>query len=124
MARLNKVCPQLPAADVNEAARWYRDKLGFTINRIYPEHGFAIVRRRDDIEIHFWTCKERRIAEHTSAYFRVDDINALHATLADANDGGRLSEVADRAWGMREFYVWDPDGNLLKFGVPTPAAAE
>jgi len=25
---------------------------------------------------------------------------------------------------MREFYVWDPDGNLLKFGVPTPAAAE
>src|SRR5438445_10001359 len=72
MARLNKVCPQLPAADVSEAARWYRDKLGFTINRFYPEHGFAIV-RRDDIEIHFWTCKERRIAEHTSAYFRVDD---------------------------------------------------
>ena len=123
MARLNKVCPQLPAADVNEAARWYRDKLGFTINRFYPEHGFAIV-RRDDIEIHFWTCKERRIAEHTSAYFRVDDIDALHATLAGANDGGRLSEVADRAWGMREFYVTDPDGNLLKFGVPAPAAAE
>jgi len=44
--------------------------------------------------------------------------------LAAANDGGRLSEVADRTWGMREFYVWDPDGNLLKFGVPTPAAAE
>src|SRR5262245_35633348 len=62
MARLNKVCPQLPAVDVSEAARWYRDKLGFTINRFYPEHGFAIV-SRDDIEIHFWTCKERRIAE-------------------------------------------------------------
>ena len=123
MARLNKVCPQLPAADVNEAARWYRDKLGFTISRFYPEHGFAIV-RRDDIEVHFWTCKERRIAEHTSAYFRVDDLDALHATLAGANDGGRLSEVADRAWGMREFYVWDPDGNLLKFGVPAPGAAE
>jgi catechol 2,3-dioxygenase-like lactoylglutathione lyase family enzyme len=111
MARLNKVCPQLPAADVSEAASWYRDKLGFTINRLYPEHGFAIV-RRDDIEIHFWTCKERR------------DIDALHATLAGANDGGRLSEVADRAWGMREFYVTDPDGNLLKFGVPASAAAE
>jgi len=25
---------------------------------------------------------------------------------------------------MREFYVTDPDGNLLKFGVPAPAAAE
>src|SRR5262249_2801993 len=85
--------------------------------------GFAIV-CRDDIEIHFWTCKERRIAEHTSAYFRVDDVDALHATLSAANDGGRLSEVADRAWGMREFYVTDPDGNLLKFGVPAPAAAD
>ena len=123
MARLNKVCPQLPAADVNEAATWYRDKLGFTINRVYPEHGFAIV-CRDDIEIHFWTCTERRIAEHTSAYFRVDDIDGLHATLAGANDGGRLSEVADRVWGMREFYVTDPDGNLLKFGVPASATVE
>jgi hypothetical protein len=81
MARLNKVCPQLPAADVSEAASWYRDKLGFTISRFYPEHGFAIV-CRDDIEIHFW----------------VDDIDALHATLSAANDGGRRSEVADRAW--------------------------
>jgi len=122
MARLNKGCPHRPPAAEGGAARWYRDKLGFTISRVYPEQGFAIV-RRDDIEVHFWTCKERRIAEHTSAYFRVD-IDALHAILAAANDGGRLSEVADRAWGMREFYVTDPDGNLLKFGVPTPAAAE
>jgi hypothetical protein len=22
----------------------------------------------------------------------------------------------DRAWGMREFYVMDPSGNLLRFG--------
>ena len=34
----------------------------------------------------------------------------------------RISEVTDREWGMREFYVWDPDGNLLKFGVPVRAA--
>ena len=79
---------------------------------------------RDDIEIHFWTCKERRIAEDTSAYFNVDDVDALHATLSEANDGGRLSEVADRPWGMREFYVWDPDGNLLKFGVSRSTAGE
>jgi len=123
MARLNKVCPELPAADVGAAASWYRDKLGFNIERLYPEAGFAIV-SRDDIEIHFWTCKERRIAEHTSAYFNVDDVDALHATLSEANDGGRLSEVADRPWGMREFYVWDPDGNLLKFGVSTSTAGE
>jgi catechol 2,3-dioxygenase-like lactoylglutathione lyase family enzyme len=123
MPRLTKVCPQLPAAHVGKAAAWYRDKLGFTIVRLYPEHGFAIV-RRDETELHFWTCEERRIAEHTSAYFGVDDIDGLHASLAAANDGGALSEVADREWGMREFYVTDPDGNLLKFGVPSQVTAD
>jgi hypothetical protein len=24
-----------------------------------------------------------------------------------------------RDWGMTEFYVWDPDGNLLRIGMPT-----
>ena len=122
MARLTEACPQLPAADVGKAAAWYRDKLGFAIRRLYPAHGFAIV-GRDDVEIHLWTCRERRIAESTSAYFRVDDIDGLHAALAAANDGGTLGEVADREWGMREFYVTDPDGNLLKFGVPAAARA-
>ncbi len=122
MARLTRACPQLPASDVGKAAAWYRDKLGFTIGRLYPEHGFAIV-CRDDIEIHFWTCRDRRVAESTSAYFRVDDIDALHAMLAGANEGGTLSEPADRQWGMREFYVTDPDGNLLKFGVPASSTA-
>ena len=123
MARLTKVCPQFPASDVSKAAAWYCDKLGFTRAGFYPEHGFAIV-RRDDIEIHFWTCNERHIAEHTSAYVVVDDIDNLYATMAGAKDGGSLSEVANREWGMREFYVTDPDGNLLKFGVPALATAE
>ena len=33
-----------------------------------------------------------------------------------AADGGRIQMPQDTAWGMREFYIWDPDGNLLKFG--------
>ena len=122
MARLTEACPQLPAADVRKAAAWDRDRLGFAIRRLCPEHGFAIV-GRDDVEIHRWTCRERRIAESTSAYFRVDHIDGLHAALAAASDGGTLGEVADREWGMREFSVTDPDGNLLKFGVPAAARA-
>src|SRR5262245_18282774 len=101
MARLNKVCPELPAADVGAAASWYRDKLGFSIERLYPEAGFAIV-SRDDIEIHFWTCKERRIAEHTSAYFNVGDVDALHATLSEANEMAAGSARSPTAHGACE----------------------
>jgi catechol 2,3-dioxygenase-like lactoylglutathione lyase family enzyme len=116
MPRINRACPLFPATDVAKAAAWYRDKLGFKIGNVYPDHGYAIV-HRDDVEIHFWKCADRKIAENTSAYFRPDDIDGLHHTMAGANQGGRISEVQQRDWGMREFYVWDPDGNLLKFGV-------
>jgi uncharacterized glyoxalase superfamily protein PhnB len=122
MPRITKACPLFAAADVSRAAEWYRDKLGFSIVNLYSDHGYAIV-ARDDIEVHFWRCNDRKIAENTSAYFRSDDIDALSAAMAKANEGGRISAVENRAWGMREFYVWDPDGNLLKFGVPAPAQA-
>jgi catechol 2,3-dioxygenase-like lactoylglutathione lyase family enzyme len=122
MARITQACPLFPAADVGRAAEWYRDKLGFEIVVLYPDHGYAIV-RRDDIEIHFWPCDDPAIAKSTSAYFRLDDIEGVHGSMAKAMEGGKISGVADRAWRMREFYVWDPDGNLLKFGVPSLAVA-
>ena len=33
-----------------------------------------------------------------------------------ASDAGRIGQPEGRDWGMREFYVWDPVGDLLKFG--------
>jgi catechol 2,3-dioxygenase-like lactoylglutathione lyase family enzyme len=122
MARIEKVCPLFPSADVAKAAVWYRDKLGFKIGNVYPDHGYAIV-HRDGIEIHFYACDDRKVAENTSAYFRPDDIDGLHDTMTGAREGGRISDIRDRDWDMREFYVWDPDGNLLKFGVPARAVA-
>ncbi len=117
MAKLIKACPQFPAADVRKTAEWYRDRLGFRIVRLKANENFAIV-ERDGVEIHFWTCGDRHIAEHTSAYVRVDDIEGVHKLMGEASLGGTISKVAERDWGMREFYVTDPEGNLLKFGVP------
>ena len=119
MAGITQACPVLAAADVAAASAWYRDRLGFSVKLTTPD--YAIV-SRDAIELHLWRCGERHIAENTSAYLRVDDVDAVHATMEAAAQGGRISPVAEREWGMREFYVWDPDGNLLRFGQPTQAA--
>lgn len=118
MARIIQICPAFPAADPVASAAWYRDKMGFAVKSTMDD--YAIV-GRDGVEIHFWRSADTAIAEATSAYVRVDDIAAMHATLAGTADGGRISDLQDRDWGMREFYVWDPDGNLLRFGVPVPA---
>jgi catechol 2,3-dioxygenase-like lactoylglutathione lyase family enzyme len=122
MARIDKACPLFAATDPAKAAAWYRDKLGFEIVNLYPDHGYAIV-VRDGTEIHFWKCDDRHIAENTSAYFRVADIDGVYETMARAGEGGRISPLQTRDWGMREFYVSDPDGNLLRFGVPAQAQA-
>lgn len=118
MARITQICPTFPAADPSAAAEWYAAKLGFAVK--FTMDGYAIV-GRDDVEIHFWRCSDKAIAENTSVYVRVDDIDAAHAEMAGAAEGGRISPVQNRDWGMREFYVWDPSGNLLRFGVPVSA---
>ena len=117
MACIAQICPTFAAADPSASAAWYRDRLGFAVKSEMAD--YAIV-GRDGVEIHFWRCADKAIAENTSAYVRPDDIAALHAEMAGAAEGGRISPIADRDWGMSEFYVWDPDGNLLRFGVPTP----
>ena len=120
VARIDQACPLFAAADPGVAAAWYRDRLGFSVTLTMDD--YAIV-RRDGAEVHFWRCGDHHIAENTSAYFRTGDVDGLHEALMPASDGGRVIPPEDKAWGMREFYVIDPDGNLLRFGQPAGAAA-
>jgi uncharacterized glyoxalase superfamily protein PhnB len=87
--------------------------LGF--KQTYADTDYAMI-SRDGVEIHFWRCADPNIARGTSAYFRTESADLLVRAFCRATEGGRLQEPQDTAWGMREFYVWDPDGNLLKFG--------
>src|SRR5580765_7269010 len=104
--------PVLASLDIGESEDFHVAKLGFTTR--LREATYLIV-EREGCELHFWRCDERHIAENTSCYVRADT-RALHADFAAR--GLRLDPPQDRDWGMREFYVIDPHGNLLKFGEP------
>jgi catechol 2,3-dioxygenase-like lactoylglutathione lyase family enzyme len=115
-ATITSACPLFPTPLPAAAAEWYARALGFDV--ALAREDYAIV-RREGAEIHLYPCADRHIAENTSAYLRVQGIAAFRAALPDAlPDGGRISPVATRDWGMREFYVWDPSGNLIRFGEP------
>jgi catechol 2,3-dioxygenase-like lactoylglutathione lyase family enzyme len=113
---LTSACPLFPAADPAASAMWYCDRLGF--RQTYADADYAMI-ARDGVEIHFWRCADPNIARATSAYFRTRDVDGLACAMARAAEGGRMQDPQDTAWGMREFYIWDPDGNLLKFGQET-----
>ena len=110
----NTAIPVLASLDFDETVAFY-DALGFATLARFPD--YAIV-SRDGMEIHFWDCDDRAICEATSCYLRVADAAAYFKewrTVA-AGAGGRINEIEDKPWGMREFAVWDPHGNLIKVG--------
>lgn len=108
--------PVLPSLSIAETAAFYSEKLGFQAH-VFEGQDYLIL-RRDGMELHFWLCDDREICENTSVYLRGDGIDALYEELS-GKDLPRLSPFTVRPWGMKEFYVWDPHGNLLRFGRDT-----
>ena len=109
---LSATIPVLASLDLDETEAFYQQRLGFE-QRLRADD-YLIV-ERDGCEIHFWLCGERHIAENTSCYLRGNTVS-LHAEFACR--GLTLMSPVERSWGMRELYVIDPHGNLLKFGEP------
>jgi catechol 2,3-dioxygenase-like lactoylglutathione lyase family enzyme len=103
--------PVLASLDLDETQRFYRDQLGFSVTAF----GDYAIARRDRMEIHFWLASDRIHPEHTSCYIRGGQIVALYEEYR-AKGVPRLSDFQVRPWNMKEFYIHDPHGNLLRFG--------
>lgn len=112
MVRLiTSTIPVLASLDLDASLAFYVQRLGFAQAARYDD--YAIV-RRDGCEIHFWACGERHIAENTSCYVRIADVQALYEELS--GNGVQMAPPVAQPWGMKECHVIDPHGNLLKFG--------
>jgi catechol 2,3-dioxygenase-like lactoylglutathione lyase family enzyme len=111
----DRVTANLPARDLDATAAFYA-KLGFVPT--FKDDGWMIL-RRGPLEIEFFLYAQ--IDPRTtiaSCCIRVADLDALHAEFAAAklpgNGTPRLTPPVDQPWGMREFALVDPDGNLLR----------
>lgn len=111
-----KTVPVLPSADLGGSIDFYR-RLGFVCTfRQDGAEPYAILCRAA-MELHLFGCSDRHVAENTSCYIRLDALEPLHAEYTAAGIDP-ISDIALQPWGVREFYVWDPSGNLLRFGEP------
>jgi catechol 2,3-dioxygenase-like lactoylglutathione lyase family enzyme len=117
-ARIGTI-PILPARDLDATSEFYR-QLGFRQTGRWPEY---LTLAREELELHFFPCPE--IDPETTiagCYMRVRDADALHDEFAAAGlpswESGFpcLSVVETTDYGMREFAVTDPDGNLMRVG--------
>jgi len=113
--------PILPARDLRETRKFY-ENLGFHAAGWWPEQfgGYAIL-RRGDLSMHFFAFDDvSPTTNYAQCYWRVGDVDALHAEYRKARLPAsgipRLEDVEDRDWGMREFAIVDPSGNLVRVG--------
>jgi uncharacterized glyoxalase superfamily protein PhnB len=111
--KFEKIMPEFPLADVAAGVAYYRDVLGFSVN--YQMEGFAVMDRdRARILLITKTGQHKGIA---SCYVYVADADALHAELTGKGANVEAAPVS-RPWGLREFRVFDPEGNILTLGQP------
>ena len=105
--------PVLASLNLDESREFYTTSLGFALRLQAADY---LIVEREGVELHFWLCPERYLAENTSCYLRSPNTQALYDEFKSR--GLQLAPPHVRGWGMKELYVIDPHGNLLKFGEP------
>jgi catechol 2,3-dioxygenase-like lactoylglutathione lyase family enzyme len=122
---LKRLVPNLIVADVDRSVTFYRDVLGFTVDRTVPDaspYVFAIV-KSGGVEIYlnapgpafdeYPAFKGRPLGGTLTLFIEVDDIRGSHEQLKD-----RVTVVMplETKWyGVTEFAFLDPDGYIITF---------
>ncbi len=115
------VAPILPSRDFGRTAGFY-ERLGFTVASTYQPPDAYLIMRKGNVELHFFAHVDLDpTTSYAGCYLRVPNVEAWFATAKDvglAQTGiPRLMALNERAWGMREFALIDPDGSLLRIGT-------
>ena len=111
--RFVSATPVLASLDIERSVEFYCSRLGFAT--VHVQQGSYGIVSRGAVQLHFWACTERHIAENTSCRVRVEGIDALYAQCTAFGIVHPNATLDTRPWGTREFGVLDPDGNLVTF---------
>src|SRR5688572_4726428 len=117
--RLTSFAPQFLVDDLQRSIAYYQ-KLGFTFSE--PWDGFYAIGHLDGLELHLKEAPKnqakshyKRDNEHLDASAGVDGIEAFYDKCVTSGIT-ILKPLSTTAWGTKDFYVEDPDGNIISFG--------
>ena len=125
--RMERTEPILPSRDLDETRAFYQ-QLGFVAWFGKGGPWTYEILSRGQLVVHFFAEPSLKPGENdTSIYWRVKDADRFHHVCAALNllDEGipRLTAPVDQPWGMREFTLVDPSGNLVRVGHDLDADA-
>ncbi len=115
VARRPSVNPILPVADMVEAVGFYR-RLGFAVEAFDDQYAWVKHCGWEFLHLRLVAGLEA-VSNEATAYVHVADVDAWRSAMAEVTSRREsVGEVRNEAWGMREFSVVDPSGNVVRFG--------
>jgi catechol 2,3-dioxygenase-like lactoylglutathione lyase family enzyme len=119
------VIPQLRTTDLDASIEFYVDKLGFALEFRYSDFYAGVNAGGHTIHLKLADARDPSIpfvtaGDHLHLYFEVDNV-AAEARRLHASGVQFRHDLADTAWGTREFTITDNQGHLLCFGEIPPA---
>lgn len=115
----HSVSPFLASEDQPVSLAFYLDKLGFTLAWEWGQPVELAAVCRDEVELTLASRADAKPDGISRLYLHIDGIDDYHAQLLDAGVVITVA-IADRPYGMRDFSVTDPAGNVLCFGQALP----
>lgn len=117
--------PFVRCSDIQVSLKFYTDKIDFDVVQAPdpdPESFMSMYAylKRGESTIH--------LSQHAGdgvfgsvLYVQVRDLDEVYRTfiangLKKQETSGIIMEPVEQTWGMKEFYVADPDGNRIRFG--------
>jgi catechol 2,3-dioxygenase-like lactoylglutathione lyase family enzyme len=120
-----RAVPILPSRDLTATLAFY-EELGFENRGAPPDEWDYLIVGRDGIELHFILDAELDpLRTAGSCYVYVEDAQRVFEqwrsiVRADVTTGSRVESLTRTAYGMNEFALIDPSGNLIRVGTPVP----
>lgn len=114
---IKQMSPLLPVTNIENAIEFYTNKLGFDINFRYQDFYAGII--KDSYSIHLKmkeSFNEKKLNKHkedVDITFSVDNIENLYEELLKKSVN-IIQSIRQMPYG-KEFYVADPDENILAF---------
>lgn len=121
---VRRVMPNVVASDLDASRRFYTEFLG--LETAMDEPGFLMLASATNPTAEMTVCSEEQRewdpeTARTQMAIEVADVDAVHA---DAVQRGLriVHPLSDEPWGIRRFFVEDPDGTVINvhshIGVP------
>lgn len=118
-----RAVPILLSRDLHETLAFY-EALGFENRGAPPEEWDYLILGRGGLDLHFSLDPGvDPLSTASMCFLYVDDAATLHEQWqdrvpTDRSNGSRIVPPVVTDYGMTEFAVVDPSGNLLRIGTP------